>query len=769
MPHVPTFTFDSRALFAVAIALAILCAAIVIVRRAVLPRGAALLALIGLLSLALAAGGLRFARASAGEEVAVMIDASASTRGAAYHDPQTIKHRVAQLLGRTPYRVYQFASQTQPSTLDSAREEVPTRRTILAPPDRAAAIVLFSDGQFALPASAPPVYAVIDPALERTEDAAVENLQIREQTVAITVRNTGNPRDLALAGATPATQPVGMDRQLLSGQLNPAAGEVNARVQSRDAWPENNSLTIRPPPPQKLERWWISHRAPPDPSWRAVSPPQLSFDPTDYLLAGVIALDDVAPDEFDTVQRERIEQYVRDLGGGLLMLGGEHSFAAGGFVGTTFGGIFEKISPLASTPPRAMTHWIFLADSSGSMAARIGDNTRWRFATTAISELASTLPAADSISTGNFAADVRWWRRGSRVADTYVGDLIPDDIVPKGPTNLEPALKQIVQDADVATPTQLVLITDAEAKLPDAAALVQQLKAKRVTVHAITTAPLATDHPLRQIVEGSGGNFIAQADPRRWASALQQVLRSATTPWLMRNAVTAEFTEAGPDLPPQPVSLWNRTWLKSHATLLARTSDAGAIAPMAAAWNYGAGAVIAAAYSPTPAVIDALAERVMVPPRDPRFAVEWTVGPELRIRVDAQEDGKCINDLPLRLERSPAPRADGSIVIPQTAPGRYELATDAPTRATIASVYLNEQLIDRRALAGRYSPEFDAIGNNRANLIKLAEQTGGAVIEPTRQTPIEFRHPRRAISLASPLAMVGFIFLAAGIIRWRLS
>src|SRR5262245_65439514 len=41
-------------------------------------------------------------------------------------------------------------------------------------------------------------------------------------------------------------------------------------------------------------------------------------------------------------QMETLERYVRDMGGGLLMVGGEKSFGAGGYYGTPL----EKILPV---------------------------------------------------------------------------------------------------------------------------------------------------------------------------------------------------------------------------------------------------------------------------------------------------------------------------------------------------------------------------------------------------------------------------------------
>ena len=49
--------------------------------------------------------------------------------------------------------------------------------------------------------------------------------------------------------------------------------------------------------------------------------------------------------------------------------------------------------------------------------------------------------------------------------------------------------------------------------------------------------------------------------------------------------------------------------------------------------------------------------------------------------------------------------------------------------------------MDRIAVAGRYAPEFDAIGNDRSAMNQLARRTGGAVIDPAQTSPSSFIGP----------------------------
>jgi hypothetical protein len=199
---------------------------------------------------------------------------------------------------------------------------------------------------------------------------------------------------------------------------------------------------------------------------------------------------------------------VRELGGSLLILGGDRAFAAGGYVGTPL----DALSPLSSAPPRPTTHWIFLADASGSMAAPSGadGSTRWRAASAVLISVIPLLPPDDLLSVASFARELGWWRSSQTVRDVLanLADLPPRDVLPQGPTNLEAALDQIAQASRDKMPTELMVITDGDATIAHVQELAEKLRTHRVRVHLLSTAPLGTDAPLRSIVAATGGRVV---------------------------------------------------------------------------------------------------------------------------------------------------------------------------------------------------------------------------------------------------------------------
>jgi hypothetical protein len=317
----------------------------------------------------------------------------------------------------------------------------------------------------------------------------------------------------------------------------------------------------------------------------------------------------------------------------------------------------------------------------------------------------------------------------------------------------------------------LLVATDAQTTISNADQISTQLKARGITLHLLLIGDpaQATGLPaLRSIISATGGTSRTERLPENWATGIRELARAAEPSRFERTAVNVRFLDPLASLPPAQVSSWNRTWRKSEATPLAEAALRDERITMAARWNVGEGQVAAIAFNASAGVADAVARRLQRPPHDPRFRVTVDQGSTLRVSVDATDGKTYLNGERLTLEFT----ADGTtgnataLPIPQTAPGRYELATDV--RPGIARIRRGgQQTLDTVALPERYAPEFDAVGNDRAALAELARRTGGRVIEPGDTRRLELPFPRRTVSLTSWLATAGAALVCAGLIRWR--
>ena len=97
----------------------------------------------------------------------------------------------------------------------------------------------------------------------------------------------------------------------------------------------------------------------PEASRTGASPSSSSYD--------LVVLDNVPAFHLTHAKMESIETYVRDLGGGLLVVGGSQSYGAGGYFRTPL----ERILPVDMRPPARLdlphVALLFVIDKSGSM------------------------------------------------------------------------------------------------------------------------------------------------------------------------------------------------------------------------------------------------------------------------------------------------------------------------------------------------------------------------------------------------------------------
>jgi hypothetical protein len=767
MPATFPFFLSSPFTLTIALIATVVAALAILIRRPALPRGAIMLGGAGAVLLCLAAGSPVWQRPSPGA-VAVMVDLSPSTRTADFRTRAQLETRIHSLLGKTPHRIYYFASDVpQGDPGGAVFPDIAAERTVFQPPAAAAAVVLFSDARFELPQAGPPTYVVIDPLLDAPADAAISSLEVRGGQAVVNVSNSGNPRRLTVAGMAntpPATAPSGS--YVLTRKLDPRAATVSARLAPGDAWPENDQLVGRLPPAEHTERWWVG-TSPPSGGWRVFVPANLPTDPAAYLAASSIVLQNIAATDLTTLQQQRLAQYVRDLGGGLIILGGDHAYAAGGYPGSSL----EMLSPLASTPPRPTTHWILLADSSGSMAEVQGGFSLWHRAADAIVRLIPRLPQDDLLTVGDFAATLTWWSTGKTVRQTATLKLPPADVGPHGPTNLEQTLLDIAAGAEGDLPKHLLLLTDADAEIQSRENLEVALRSKKIHLHLLAIAEGSALPILRNIVHNTNGTLIRELDPQKWAEAIRKLMRESAPKLLGRTPLPVRFDGELSALPPREAMPWNRTWVKESATMLASGTDEDKTVAGAARWNVGEGRVLALAFDPGPAAAEALSRAAAGAPRDPRYRVSWETAARLRVTVDAAEGSHYLNEKKVTLELAEEAEVTSAAIkheIQQIAPGRYEVDLPAPRFSTFAAVRVDGHLIDRIALAGRYAPEFDTIGNDHDAMEKLARRSGGQVVPPRQTWPIDFRWPSRAMPLGSVLAVIGASLVALGLGWWKL-
>ncbi|HEX9453802.1 MAG TPA: vWA domain-containing protein, partial [Candidatus Binatia bacterium] len=120
----------------------------------------------------------------------------------------------------------------------------------------------------------------------------------------------------------------------------------------------------------------------------------------------LLVLDNVAAFQLTYAKMENLEKYVRDLGGGLLVIGGSQSYGAGGYFRTPL----ERILPVDMRPPARleMPHvaLLFVIDKSGSMGSGGEGSTKLDLAKAAAIAAADIMNPTDQV--GILAFDANW-------------------------------------------------------------------------------------------------------------------------------------------------------------------------------------------------------------------------------------------------------------------------------------------------------------------------------------------------------------------------
>ncbi len=798
-------------------------------RRKSLPRLTVACLFVAIVLLVLAGGELLVPLPRTGE-IVVMVDLSPSTRSAMFRDRASLDSRLRQLLGSRSFRLLAFAQRNEPMPAGDRLADLPAPQTVFDPPTDADAIVLLSDGRFEPPKNAPPIFPVIDPGLIDPPDAAVIDARVRggstasaapnhdesrtestsrpafgdtaagasrvadagDATVAeITVRHHGEPRTLSLDSAAATTITVDGDvltrRPLAVSQF----ATHRAELTPGDAWPENDALTFADTSHREWPRWWIGN-APAPPGWAAFAPAAIPSDPGEFLAPSVIALSNVAADDLSPAAIEHLQQYVRDLGGSLLILGGDHAFGLGAYSGS----VLDDLSPLASDPPTPAMQWLLLTDASGSMAAANGDTptgssgglianpehpgaalSRWSAATSTLAAVVRELPPADSVSVGSFAADVRWWINAVPVRDARSQTIPPANAVPSGPTNLQPVLEKLVEQAGGDQPKNLLVLTDGEATLDHADSIAAAMKSKQIRLHVLAIGSGAALPALRSIATTTGGSYALQLDAAKWLASIRTLVRGAMPDRAIAGPMRLKFWDYLIKQPTRTIERANRTWLKLPAATPLAFGDPlapnggisldSAVVPLAGRQTIGNGQVLACAFTPTAPELSVLAALVAAPPRDPRYQVDWQSAGNGKVRIDAADRGRILNGLAFELRLSTLSVAAATLPFEQTAPGRYEATLPESAEPRLAKIFLAGHELDRQPIAGRYQHEFDAIGLDRAALTNLAHATGGRVIDPDVKLPIDLPRRWRDVSLTPLLAIAAAVLIAVSLVHWK--
>jgi Mg-chelatase subunit ChlD len=504
----------------------------------------------------------------------------------------------------------------------------------------------------------------------------------------------------------------------------------------------------------------------------------------------LVILNNVSGFDLSLAKMELLESYVRDAGGGVVKIGGDKSYAAGGYYGTPM----ERLLPVtmhAKTEVKLPSlSVIFVLDRSGSMGSKTGDEDKLAIAKRAALSSIELLSRFDRVGVLAFDSGQEWVVPPIDVGmRRHITEQLRK-LESGGGTDLHPALREAhrVLRQEQAKVKHLIVLSDG---LTDGEKNFDPLAA-RIAADGITISTVAlgegSDHELMARLAHLGkGRFYHTEDPRdvpriftseTLTVAQDLVVEGEIRP---RRAYANELIEGVGAFP--VLRGYQRTSAKPSAqvSLHGRDDD-----PVLASWRYGLGKTVAF----TSDLSGRWGRHWVKWPAFSRFVSQvarWTMrrsgsesftpqfqwhGQRGEMTVDVLDrDDRFINGLALEASLVDPARQARRVQLEQIAPGRYHGAFPVPQAGryyvTLSGRDGERQVGPRTfGLAVPYSSEYLDLGVDQRLLRDIARIAGGSLLplSGASLSAVTARAPEAPGALASvwwPFFVAALVLLVA--------
>jgi Ca-activated chloride channel family protein len=485
-------------------------------------------------------------------------------------------------------------------------------------------------------------------------------------------------------------------------------------------------------------------------------PAELSESLYDLLDYTAIILHDVPSRHFSLATMENLERYVKDMGGGLVMIGGANSFGAGGYLNTPV----EKTLPVSMDVPTTMEFpgfaLILLIDKSASMAGNLEKTNKMEGAKIAAFSVVEMLNPLDRVGILAFDTEFQWIvpLTAARERKKIAREL--STLKESGGTDLYPALQEAfrVLRGLKAYKKHVIVLSDGLTNKADFPSLLRHIREAGITVSTVSVGKDADIRLMKDMaIQGNGRSYYTD-DPDRiprlfigetQIAAKKVIVEKTLIPRARlksdMNMIKGIPTENLPVLQGQVI-----TYPKERASVLLETGEG----PLLSAWQYGLGRSVAFTSDLSPrwgkswilwehygSFVSQMIKwaQQKETPRNYEVAMEREGG-KVHFLVDVTDDrGLLANLLDLKMNILFPSGKSKLIPINQTAPGRYE-GTVEDEEVGVHYLNLYSSNFDGGASGPKsfgygipYTDEFKEVGVNLDLLTSLAALTGGRLLD----------------------------------------
>jgi Ca-activated chloride channel homolog len=496
----------------------------------------------------------------------------------------------------------------------------------------------------------------------------------------------------------------------------------------------------------------------------------------------LLMLSNVPATAMTTRQMNNIRTYVQDLGGGLIMLGGDQAFGLGGYYKTTVEEILPVRSDFEKEKEKPSLAMVLVIDKSGSMGG-----VKIEMAKDAAKAAVELLGAKDKVGVLTFDADYYWVAEVQSAANKgQILDRI-STIEAGGGTVMGPPM-EAAYDALQNTPAKLkhvIVLTDGVSEPADFEGIAQNMTQSKMTCSTVAVGEDCDFNLLQEIARIGNGRYYHAQDPDNIPQIFAKETVTASKSALNEQPFTPVVTR--PSQAIADIRFEEAPFLLGYVTTRPKPTCELILAtergdPLLAWWRYGLGMSVAftsdaksrwaaewlswPGYSKFWAQVvrqamrksDAKGEFVQMVRKDGKATVT----------LDAvRPDGKYLNEATAELTVIEPQGDERKLAMTQTGPGRYAAEFPAESAGTY-HVHMTRQAKglpatqQSRGLVVNYDDELRIRPTNEKLLETVARSSGGVFRpEPEAVFAADERTASRAVPLwPYLLAAAALIFVA---------
>ncbi|HHY83751.1 MAG TPA: VWA domain-containing protein [Clostridiales bacterium] len=243
--------------------------------------------------------------------------------------------------------------------------------------------------------------------------------------------------------------------------------------------------------------------------FRRFTPHTLPDQLDEMMKFDAIVLANVGYDELGREKTELLDNYVKSMGRGLLVTGGDNSYALGGYLGTKLEEMLPVDMDLSKKKEIPSLALVLVIDKSGSMADSQYGINKMELAKEAAIRSTQALRDDDFIGVVCFDSAAGWVVEIQQVSNREDIEDAIGTIQPGGGTNLYPGLNMAYQALQNTKTTlkHVIVLTDGHTEGGNFDSLVSQMAANGITVSGVAVGEGADGKLIERIAELGNGRY----------------------------------------------------------------------------------------------------------------------------------------------------------------------------------------------------------------------------------------------------------------------